>query len=140
MKIRAVKARILREVLLKLGFEEETARDHVFYFYRYRGKIVSRTKTSHGVAEIRQPILGVIGKQLHLDREEFENFLQGALPARAYEAILRRKGIITIDTIATLAFSCHRRGTNRIITARQRRVSQFHSCFAITFTQRRGAA
>lgn len=94
MKVRAVKARILRELLLELGFEEETARDHVFYFYRYRGKIVSRTKISHGVAEIRQPILGLIGKQLHLDREEFENFLQGALPARVYETILRGKGII----------------------------------------------
>lgn len=94
MKIRAVKTRTLRALLLELGFEEETARDHVFYFYKYRGKIVSRTKISHGVAEIRQPILGLIGKQLHLDREEFENFLRGALPARAYKAILQGKGII----------------------------------------------
>jgi hypothetical protein len=94
MKIRAIKARTLKGLLLKLGFEEETARDHVFYFYKYRGKIVLRTKISHGVAEIRQPILGLIGKQLHLDREEFENFLQDALPTQAYEAILRGKGII----------------------------------------------
>jgi len=95
MKIRVIKTRTLRKRLLDIGFEEEAGRDHIFYFYRYGRKIVVRTKMSHGADEIRQPILGLIGKQLHLERGEFENLLRGELLQQDYEAILRTKGIIT---------------------------------------------
>jgi hypothetical protein len=94
VKIRAVKTQTLKGLLLNTGFEEEKGRDHIFYFYKNKGKIIVRTKISHGVSEVRQPILGLIGKQLHLDRDEFESFLAGKLPRQGYEAILRTKGII----------------------------------------------
>lgn len=94
MKIRAVKTQALKRLLLNTGFEEEKGRDHIFYFYKNRGKIVVRTKISHGMSEVRQPILGLIGKQLHFDRDEFESFLAGKLSPQGYATILRTKGII----------------------------------------------
>lgn len=94
MRFRVVKTRILRKLLLDIGFEEELGRDHLFYFYRHSGKIVVRTKVSHGADEIRQPILGLIGKQLRLERGEFECFLRGETSAQEYEGILHREGVV----------------------------------------------
>jgi len=94
VRIRAVKVRILQKRLLDLGFEEEPGRDHIFYFYRHRGKIVVRTKVSHGADEVRQPVLDLIGRQLQMDRREFEGFLKGKLAERDYIRILFEKGIV----------------------------------------------
>ena len=94
MKLRVVKKRILRKQLLELGFEEENGKDHIFYYYKYGGKIVIRTKYSHGGNEIRQPILDLIGKQLKLTRKDFELFLQGKLGFEKYISILKNKGVI----------------------------------------------
>ena len=62
MKLRVVKKKLLRKRLLDLGFDEESGKDHIFFYLKYEGKIVIRTKYSHGGNEIRQPILGLIGK------------------------------------------------------------------------------
>jgi predicted RNA binding protein YcfA (HicA-like mRNA interferase family) len=94
MKIKAVKTRDLRKELLSLGFEEEAGRDHIFYFYRHGGKIVVRTKVSHGLDEIRQPILGLIVKQLQMNRDEFEDLLNRKLSTERYKRILIERGII----------------------------------------------
>ncbi len=89
MKIRTLPARKLRSLLLKLGFEEERGTHHVFFYLRHRGVIVVRTKISHGVTEITQPILGLVGKQLKLGRRDFESFLQGRLTKEEYLRILQ---------------------------------------------------
>ena len=93
MKLRVIQAGVLRKRLLDVGFEEERAKDHVFYFYRHKGKLVVRTKVSDGAKGIGQPILGLIGKQLCLDRDEFERLLRGKLTAQEYTTILREKGV-----------------------------------------------
>jgi len=58
VKIRTISARKLRSLLLRLGFEEETRKDHLFFYFRYADKIVVRTKISHGAEEIAQPFWG----------------------------------------------------------------------------------
>lgn len=94
MKIRAISARKLRSLLLKIGFEEEAGKDHVFFYFRYADKIVVRTKVSHGAREIGQPVLGLIGKQLKLERGNLERFLQGELSREDYICILRKLEVI----------------------------------------------
>ena len=94
MRIRSVKTRDLRKQLLSLGFEEDRGKDHIFYFYRYEEKIVVRTKVSHGLDEIRQPILGLIAKQLQMNRDEFEDLLKGKVSSERYKKILTERGII----------------------------------------------
>lgn len=61
MKIKVVKKNVLRQRLLVLGFEEEKGKDHIFFYFKKAGKIVVRTKYSHGGNEVKQPILGLIG-------------------------------------------------------------------------------
>jgi len=94
MKLRVVKKKLLRKRLLDLGFDEESGKDHVFFYLKYNGKIVISTKYSHGGNEIRQPILSLIGKQLKLNREQFELFLRGELSYEKYVSILKDKGVI----------------------------------------------
>jgi hypothetical protein len=55
---------------------------------------VVRTKVSHGADEVRQPVLDLIGRQLQMDRREFEGFLKGKLAERDYIRILFEKGIV----------------------------------------------
>ena len=94
MKLRVVKKKLLRKRLLDLGFEEDTGKDHIFFYFKYGGKIVVRMKYSHGGNEIRQPMLGLISKQLQLDREAFEGFLKGEMVTKDYISVLKRKGKI----------------------------------------------
>jgi len=44
MKIQSISKRRLRELILSLGFEEEEGKHHVFFYFRYKGKIYVRTK------------------------------------------------------------------------------------------------
>ncbi|MEA1904849.1 MAG: hypothetical protein U9M97_03090 [Candidatus Hadarchaeota archaeon] len=94
MKIRAIPARKPRSLLLKIGFEEEAGKDHVFFYFRYVGRIVVRAKISHGAKEIDQPVLGLMGKQLKLKRKNFEEFLRGELSREDYIGILRELEVI----------------------------------------------
>jgi predicted RNA binding protein YcfA (HicA-like mRNA interferase family) len=92
MKIGAVRKKKLCNLLLSIGFEEERGEHHIFYYYKYEGKIVVRTKISHGGSDdITQPILGRIGKQLKLERKYFERFLAGDMTQKEYVAILRSR-------------------------------------------------
>ena len=75
-----------------MGFEEQTGKHHVFFYFRCASKIVVRTKISHGAKEIGQPILRLIGKQLKLERKNMERFLQGKLSQEDYIRILRDLG------------------------------------------------
>lgn len=82
-------------MLLSIGLEEERGEHHIFYYYKYEGKIIVRTKMSHGGSDdITQPILGLIGKQLQLERKDFERFLAGDMTQEEYVDILREKGIV----------------------------------------------
>lgn len=72
MKSQTIPAHRLISLLRSLGFEEERGKDHIFFYFRCLGKIVVRTKISHGAREISQPILGLIGRQLKLGRRELD--------------------------------------------------------------------
>lgn len=56
--------------------------------------MVVRTKVSHGLDEIRQPILGLIVKQLQMNRYEFEDLLNGKISTERYKRILMEREII----------------------------------------------
>jgi len=94
VKISAISTRKLRSLLLELGFSEERGKHHIFYYFRHEGKIVVRTRISHGAKEIGQPLLGLIGKQLKLERTDWEKFLRGQLSREEYIRILRARKLI----------------------------------------------
>ncbi len=90
---RTVSARKLASLLRSLGFEEDRGKDHVFFYFHVQARIVIHTKISHGMSEISQPLLGLIGKQLKLNYQEFAKFLQGKMRREEYENLLRTKGM-----------------------------------------------
>ncbi len=94
MKLRTVKKRILRNRLLNLGFEEEKGKDHIFFYFKHKGKIVVRTKFSHGSKDINQPILSMIARQLNLNREEFEKLIDDEMKIKEYISTLKSKNKI----------------------------------------------
>jgi len=77
VKIRAIPARKLRSLLLKIGFEEEAGKDHVFFYFRYIGRIVVGTKISHGAKEIDQPVFGANGETTEAQEEKFREIPTG---------------------------------------------------------------
>lgn len=93
MKFHTVSVRKFTSLLRSLGFEEDRGKDHIFFYFRYESRIVIRTKISHGATEISQPLLGLIGQQLKLDRGELEQLLQGQISRTDYENLLRSKGV-----------------------------------------------
>lgn len=94
MAIRSISAKRLRSLLLKLGFTEDRGRHHIFFYLRHQGRIVVRTKISHGMKEISHPLLGLIGKQLKLSPKEFQRLLRGELSRQSYLELLRKRGVI----------------------------------------------
>jgi hypothetical protein len=88
---RTISARKFASLLRSLGFEEDHSKDHIFFYFLVQGRIVTYTKISHGTREISQPLLGLIGKQLKLNRQEFADFLQGKTNREEYENLLRHK-------------------------------------------------
>jgi len=94
MAVRSISVKRLRSLLLKLGFTEDRRRHHIFFYLRYQGRIVVRTKISHGAREISQPLLGLIGRQLRLGPKEFQRLLRGKLDRQAYLELLRKQGLI----------------------------------------------
>ena len=96
MRLRSVSKLELRRRLLAIGFEEERGKHHIFFYFRYKGQIVTYTKISHGGGkDIGQPLLSEIVRQLHLSREEFERLLKGDLSHGEYVEILKRRGIVS---------------------------------------------
>lgn len=80
--------------LRKKGFTKEE-KDHHYYFYYYKGKKTAiHTKTSHGKSEIGDSLIGLMSKQLHLEKGQFIRLIQCTLDAKGYEKILIEKTII----------------------------------------------
>ncbi|MEZ8217623.1 putative RNA binding protein YcfA, dsRBD-like fold, HicA-like mRNA interferase family [Candidatus Fervidibacteria bacterium JGI MDM2 SSWTFF-3-K9] len=96
MRLRSVSKSELRRRLLAIGFEEERGKHHIFFYFHYKGRIVTYTKISHGGGkDIGQPLLSEIMRQLHLSREEFERLLKGDLSHGEYVEILKQRGVVS---------------------------------------------
>jgi hypothetical protein len=72
------------------------AADHLWYQYRVNGRKVAELKFSHGADEDLTPfLLGKLGKQCHLSRDEFYAFAKCWMTEKQYRQILFREGFIT---------------------------------------------
>lgn len=75
----------------KLGLETRNARDRLAWF-EHEGKIITRTKRSHGTGDLPQHL---IRQQLKLNEKEMRGVLNCSLYRNDYVAILKRKGHIS---------------------------------------------
>lgn len=77
--------------LRKKGFVKEE-KDHHYYFYYHNGKKTAiNTRTSHGKTEIGDTLIGLMAKQLFLEKEQFMRLVQCTLDAESYKKILINK-------------------------------------------------
>ena len=80
---------------MRLGFEEDRRRDHIYFSFFDNDEMVVYTKMSHGTGDISKRLLSrILRYQIFLTREEFKAALQGQLSREDYIEILRNKGLI----------------------------------------------
>ena len=77
----------------KLGFDIRNARD-VIATLRVNGKVVARTKRSHGARKLDGQIPHLIRQQMRLSAAEFKDAYECPLDKEGYLAILERKGLL----------------------------------------------
>lgn len=87
-----IKAGEFDHLVKKLGLETRDTGDRHAWF-RYEGRIITRTKRSHGKGDM--PKHDKIRTQLRLDEEQFRKAVGCHLTREGYIEILRRKGFIS---------------------------------------------
>jgi hypothetical protein len=87
-----LKAREVASALTSKGFKP-AERDHHFYFFWYKGKKTAiRTKISHGEADIDDRNCGSMARQIRLNRNEFNSFVECHLKEELYvEKLIKGK-------------------------------------------------
>jgi len=86
-----IKARDFEHIVQKFQLRTRNAGDRLAWF-EYEGKIITRTRRSHGSGDL--PFSDKIRVQLSLTGDEFRKAIQCHLSRDDYIEILRRKGKI----------------------------------------------
>ncbi|MBC8230073.1 type II toxin-antitoxin system HicA family toxin [bacterium] len=97
MNLNPIAKRKFRRILLQLGFVEDRSRDHVYFRFVHKGRVVARTKISHGGnKDIDKRLLRhILRDQIFLTDSEFRIATEGGMSKEDYIAILIRKSLIT---------------------------------------------
>ncbi len=91
--------RLIRANLVKKGFEETVAGDHIYFWLTINGKDTGiKTKISHSASECGDILLGLMARQVKLARKEFERLVDCTLGKEGYLKILRNNGLIAPDS------------------------------------------
>ena len=81
--------RAVESALLRKGFIKEEGDHHYFYYCTTDGKRTSiRTKTSHSMREISDPLLSAMARQVKLTRPELLKLVECTLSRDEYESHL----------------------------------------------------
>ena len=75
------------------GFQQTEGDHHFFVYYTADGlKSPVRTKTSHGMHEIPDNLLGQMARQCRLTRAQFLQLVDCSMDRETYEQLLRQNG------------------------------------------------
>lgn len=77
----------------KLGMELREGRDTIAKF-KYKEKVITRTKVPHKRGELKGNLPYLIRQQLRINNEQFQGFIGCRLYRQDYETILKGKGYI----------------------------------------------
>lgn len=81
--------------LEKKGFQRKEGDHHYFNYYTKSGKKTRVfTKTSHGVKELDDSLLGMMSKQCKLNRHDFDRLIDCPLDRDSYERKLIECGAV----------------------------------------------
>ena len=81
--------------LEKKGFQRKEGDHHYFNYYTKAGKKTRVfTKTSHGVKELDDTLLGMMSRQCKLTRQDFDRLIDCPLDRDGYERKLIDSGVV----------------------------------------------
>ena len=81
--------------LEKKGFQRKEGDHHYFNYYTRAGKKTRVfTKTSHGVKELDDSLLGKMSSQCKLKRQDFDRLIDCPLDREGYERKLIEGGVV----------------------------------------------
>jgi len=79
------RARDVDGALKTKGFKEKPKRDHIYYFFYYKGKKTHIfTKISHGENEIHDKNCSSMARQIKLNNAQFRDFVSCPLTPEQY--------------------------------------------------------
>jgi hypothetical protein len=91
------KAKDVSDSLCEKGFQEDSGRDHKYYFFYHDGKKSSiKTKISHGAREIDDYLCSAMSKQLNLTRAQFRDLVECPLEAEEYLRLMIDTGHLIV--------------------------------------------
>jgi len=89
-----MKRRDLDQMWTKFQFEQDDSGDHVVALLRHGGKIIVKTKRSHGSGDVISSVQRHIQKQMKLSRDQFRDAVACPLTREGYLEILRGQGAL----------------------------------------------
>lgn len=96
-----LKTRTLSSALMRKGFHVQEGGDKYYILFVEGRKTTVRTKISHGEREYGVRLLSEMRRQLHLDRNEFAQFVECPMSGAEYVAHLVRAGHLPNDVTRT---------------------------------------
>ncbi|HRE17687.1 MAG TPA: type II toxin-antitoxin system HicA family toxin [Rhodocyclaceae bacterium] len=85
----------VERALERKGFHRKEGDHHYFSYYTKAGKKTRVfTKTSHGVKELDDTLLGMMSRQCKLTRQDFDRLIDCPLDRDAYERKLIESGVV----------------------------------------------
>ena len=87
--------------LVKKGFQRKEGDHSYFNYFTKAGKKTSVfTKTSHGVKELDDSLLGMMSRQCKLSRQDFDRLIDCPLDRDSYERKLIEVGVVEAPPVA----------------------------------------
>ena len=88
-------ARLTNTNFLKKGFVKASG-DHNYFEFWYKGGLIARTKTSHNNQDIDNYLIGLMSKQLKMDKLFFIAFAKCTKKYEDYISLLSENKIIEV--------------------------------------------
>ena len=85
----------MKQSLKLKGFEEETGKDHYYYYLCHGSKRTSIfTKISHNATDISDTLCSQMAKQVRLKNSQFRELIECSLTYEGYIAVLMQEAIL----------------------------------------------
>ncbi|MDR2169222.1 MAG: hypothetical protein LBP59_03680 [Planctomycetaceae bacterium] len=77
----------IETALSQKGFQLQTNKDHRYYFFRHNGKLITKTKVSHGTKykDLSDDLIAQMSRQCHLSKNDFLKLVDCPMLQQQYE-------------------------------------------------------
>ncbi|MDR2438177.1 MAG: hypothetical protein LBE12_02245 [Planctomycetaceae bacterium] len=89
----------IETALSQKGFQLQENKDHRYYFFRYNGRLITRTKVSHGTKykDLSDDLISQMAKQCRLSKNDFLKFVDCSVSQQQYEIKLQQQNLLELE-------------------------------------------